>query len=716
MKGPEPTGWISFLEAVEARHTPVDLTPLRRAQELILSKVQAGEQERHGLSLAQIINHLGGDAETLAAGLLLPWTDEGSIGPGSLEKAVGTGVARLIQGATRIAVLKEYHKHDAEPDQVNRLRKMLLTMAEDPRVVLLRLADQLDRLRRYKALAEGARRGLGRETLNIFAPLAGRLGIWQVKWELEDLAFRALEPETYQRIAQWLDQRRSERERFIQTVIARLKDELHKAGIQGEVTGRAKHIYSIWNKMRKKGVDFYRLSDVLAFRILVKDVADCYAALSLVHNLWQPIPEEFDDYIAKPKPNRYRSLHTAVTGPEDRTMEVQIRTQEMHRHAELGVAAHWRYKESAGRDVAGIKDRIAWLRGFLESPDEGAASPDLIERFKAEAFHDRIYVLTPQGRVVDLPVGATPLDFAYAVHTEIGHRCRGAKVDGVMVQLTQALTSGQQVEILTAREGAPSRDWLNPARGFLKSESARAKVRHWFKEQDYDKHVAQGRDILDRERKRVGIGEVNLGNLARHFEFKRQEDFLAAVGRGHISPGQLDHALRLSLPPRTSGPAEGIPHAPPPPVQRGGMEVLGVSNLLTHMAGCCKPVPNDPIAGYITQGQGIAIHRRDCANLIRLTAAQPHRIVDVTWGGKAGEAYLTDILIEANDRRGLLRDVSEAVTSEQVNILAVNTLTDRLTLTARMTLTLEITSAEQLERVLHRVARVPDVVKAQRKV
>lgn len=705
---------MNLLKTIESRLPHVELEFLSKAQELISahSGEQANRCAARGLGVVQTLNGLGLDREAMAGGLLLAFVEAGLLNLSEIERSLSPGIAQLIRGAGRIAILKEYRRVAPGGAHADKLRDMLLTVVEDPRVVVICLADQLYSLRTAKLLSSEVRRSLGQETLEIFAPLAGRLGIRQIKWELEDLAFRYLEPETYQRIATLLEQRRAERESYIRTVIVTLNEELNKAGILGEISGRPKHIYSIWNKMKNKQLDFHQIFDVLAVRILVHEVADCYAALGLVHSLWRQIPEEFDDYIAKPKANRYQSLHTAVIGPEGRTMEVQIRTFAMHRHAELGIAAHWRYKEKSHK--ADLEQQIAWLRGFLERRD-GEEGADLIERFKAEAFHDRVYVLTPQGHVIDLPVGATPLDFAYAVHTVLGHRCRGAKVDGVMVPLVQPLKSGQQVEILTTREGTPSRDWLNPSLGYLKSPAARAKVRRWFKLQDQAQHISQGRVVLERERRRLGGAEINLAQLARHFGYKLPEEFLASLGRGQISLSQLDQALGDERPPQPSSPGIG-PKSKPRPSSPGAIQVLGVSNLLTRMAGCCKPVPNEPIAGYVTQGQGVAIHRQGCFNLKRLVSERPHRLIDVAWGTPTAQAYPVDILVEAHDRHGLLRDVSDAVTSERVNIIAVNTVSDRLVQTARMHLTLEIRDAEQLDRVLKRLARVPGVVRASRKL
>ncbi|MGH8569206.1 MAG: RelA/SpoT family protein, partial [Gammaproteobacteria bacterium] len=444
-------------------------------------------------------------------------------------------------------------------------------------------------------------------------------------------------------------------------------------------------------------------------------IADCYAALGQVHGLWRQVPEEFDDYIAKPKANGYRSLHTAVRGPDDQVMEVQVRTHAMHRDAELGVAAHWRYKEGSGAGERG--DRITWLKGFLTGSGSGAgmgADGGIIEHVRSQALKDHVYVLTPKGRVIELPRGATALDFAYAVHTEVGHRCRGAKADGVMVPLAEPLHSGQVIEVMTARHGTPSRDWLNPVRGFLKTAAARAKVRHWFKQRDHDRHLAAGRAILERERHRLGLAEIDMAATARHFGLKTPHDLLAALGGGDLSPGQIEHWLSRPAPqpgPGTSGPSlERLRPAPAMPV-----EVLGINNLLTRFAGCCTPVPDDPIRGYITQGQGIAIHRRECANLGRLAEARPDRLIDVAWGLHRGQCYRAEIMVDADDRRGLLRDVSDAVTGEHIDILAVNTLSDRSTDTARMTFVVEIESAEQLDHAIRRITSVPGVLRASRK-
>ena len=508
---------------------------------------------------------------------------------------------------------------------------MFLAMVQDVRVVLIKLADHVQALRQMvRSRDESARReaALARD---VFAPLANRLGVWHLKWELEDLAFRILEPETYQTIARLLDEKRPDRERYIETVAAVLKGELARAGIAAEVTGRPKHLFSIYKKMRRKGVDFDALHDVRAVRVLVDDVKDCYAVLGIVHNLWSPIPKEFDDYIARPKSNQYRSLHTAVIGPEGKAVEVQIRTHEMHQHSELGVAAHWRYKEDTRHDRS-YDEKIAWLRQILAWQDEVTDAGKLGEQLKTEFFGDTVYVLTPQGRVIDLPQGATPIDFAYHVHTELGHRCRGARVDGAMVPLNTPLTNAQQVEIVAAKQGGPSRDWLNPALGFLKSPAARAKVRQWFARQNFEADVAQGRSLLDKELQRQGLTALNLDKLAADMGYARLSDLLAEIARGTVGPKQLQEALKPE-------PAEAAPE-PAQPVARkarstrsGSVLVVGVDKLLTVPAKCCKPAPPDAIIGFVTRGRGVSVHRADCANVKRL---DPERRVTAAWGASRG--------------------------------------------------------------------------------
>ncbi len=707
-------GWLAEL-GIE--YAGPDLALLKRVLEWIAP--QAAERTLHGgepllphaLDTALILREFKLDAECLAASLLahVAVTPEAVL---AMRDKFGARVAELAEGVARMTMIESLSgrasRAGEQAAQLEGLRKMLLAMAQDVRVVLVKLADHTQTMRFVvKCDDVQLRHDMARLALDIFAPLANRLGVWQLKWELEDLALRILEPETYQRIARLLDEKRGGREGYIDEVIARLREELARSDLKAEISGRPKHIYSIYHKMRCKDVDFDALHDVRAVRVLVADVKDCYAALGIVHGLWTPLPKEFDDYIAKPKSNDYRSLHTTVTGPGGKPLEIQIRTFEMHQHAELGVAAHWRYKEGSHRD-AGYDARIAWLRQIVAWKDEVVDAGELAAQFKSELFADTIYVLTPQGRVIDLPQDATPIDFAYHVHSELGHRCRGAKVDGVMVPLNRPLRNGQQVEILAAKQGGPSRDWLNPALGFLKSAGARAKVRQWFNRQNYEVSVAQGREIVDRELRRHGMTGVNLDKLAQQFEFDKLNDFLAGVGRGEIGPRQLQTALRKEEP--VPAAADEQPVVRKSRAQPGGILVAGVDKLLTVPAKCCKPAPPDPIIGFVSRGRGVTIHRRGCANVARLNT---ERLVSADWGLSPQAMFPVDIVIEANDRTGLLRDITEILSRERINVTATNTASRDAA--ARMLLTVEINNLDQLNRVLALIREVPGVARAARR-
>ncbi|OGA11282.1 MAG: hypothetical protein A2W68_03375 [Betaproteobacteria bacterium RIFCSPLOWO2_02_64_14] len=540
--------------------------------------------------------------------------------------------------------------------------------------------------------------------------LRNRLGVWQLKWELEDLSLRILEPDAYKKVAGLLDEKRADRERYIEGVIAVLRQELGRAGIVAEVTGRPKHIFSIYKKMQLKNVDFELLYDVRAVRILVASVKDCYAALGLVHHLWSPIPKGFDDYIARPKSNGYRSLHTAVVGPEAKAIEVQIRTHEMHQNSELGVAAHWRYKEGS-RPEGSYDQKIAWLRQILEWKDEVRDTNELAEQFRTGLAEDTVYVLTPQGRVIDLPKGATPIDFAYHVHSELGHRCRGAKLDGAMAPLNTPLRNGQRVEILAAKQGGPSRDWLNPQLGYLKSQGARTKVRQWFNRQNYEAEVTQGRALLDRELQRHGKTALNLDQLAGVFGHAKTGDFLAEVGRGEIGPKQLHDALASpdAAPPSTPA-ADTLVARKSRSGGQGSVLVVGVDKLLTTPAKCCKPAPPEPIIGFVTRGRGVSVHRAGCVNVKRL---DPERMVTAEWGAAAGATFAVDIEIDAIDRTGLLRDISEVLSRERINVTATKSLSTDLA--ARMRFTVEVADLDQLRRALGLIREVRGVVRATRR-
>jgi GTP pyrophosphokinase len=604
--------------------------------------------------------------------------------------------------------------------QAENLRKMLLAMVGDIRVVLIKLAERTQVLRFLSGTDSAQRIAVARETRDLFAPLANRLGVWQLKWELEDLALRALEPDAYKRIAVMLDERRLDRQRYIEEVKSTLKRELDAASVRADISGRAKHIYSIWNKMRRKQIDMDGLYDIRAVRILVDSVKDCYTALGIVHNLWTPIAKEFDDYIAKPKANDYRSLHTGVIGPDGRPLEVQIRTFEMHQHSEYGVAAHWRYKEGTApaRRDPGYDEKIAWLRQVLDWKDAVADAGEWLQQFKSSLFTEAIYVLTPQGGVVDLPRGATPVDFAYAVHTSLGHRCRGAKVDGAMVPLNTPLKSGQKVEIVAVKQGGPSRDWLNAELGYVHSHRARAKVRQWFKAAQLEETIANGRSTVERELQRAGMTALNLDALASEAGYAKLDDFFAAVARTDVNTRQLQNAIHTVGKPVVAAAATAIDdevlmHRSKATGSGSGILIVGVDRLMTGLARCCKPAPPDPIVGFVTRGKGISIHRQRCSNVIRMNEKQPERLITADWGSARDEVFPVDVVVEAMDRQGLLRDISEIFSREKINVTAVNTLSRNLQ--ARMSFTLEVRGIDQLNRALALVQDVRGVLSTGRR-
>ena len=631
-----------------------------------------------------------------------------------LQDAFGPAVLALVEGVSSMAQIQllrrqneTQSKRSDRASQLEALRKMFLAMAQDVRIVLLKLADQVQWLRELSASEDAhARLEVARETLELFAPLANRLGIWQLKWELEDLAFRCLEPETYRNLARELDEKRKDRETYIAEVTHQLQAELASAGIPAQVTGRPKHIYSIWQKMRKKAVGLADLSDVRAVRVMVNDVRQCYTVLGFVHNLWTPIPEEFDDYIARPKANRYRSLHTAVVGPAQKVLEVQIRTHEMHQHAELGVAAHWRYKEAA-KDDKSLDDKIAWLRNVLEWKDELADASKLTVYLKAELFEQLIYAVTPHGRVIDLPRGSTPIDFAYRLHTELGHRCRGAKVNGHIVPLTYSLTNGERVEIIAAKEGGPSRDWLNPDLGFIKGNHARAKVRQWFNSQQLTEAVSHGRALLDKELQRLGKTGKNLEKLASQLEFRNADEFFAAVGRGEVPSRQLQAAIQGEVAPEKS---LAQPTSRRQIAEPGGILVVGVDKLLTVLARCCKPAPPDRIIGFVTRGRGVTVHRADCHNVPRLPQ---ERLIASAWGDTGTSRFPVDLEIAGGGHPALMRDILDVFTREKVRI--ASSASHSKNLNATMAFTVEVEGLEQLTRVLALVQDIAGVQSARRK-
>ena len=718
----------SLLDEAASIYTPPDIDLLRRAC-LLAEPLYQGKHELtgaplllHALGAASILIGMGMDAETIAATVLHAVPDSLDGWGETLETGFGRTVRSLVEGISRMEHIRQFSEmpdlhaprkdKDDDAQQMESLRKMLLAMVEDIRVVLIKLAERTQTMRSLSGAEPEQRRLIAHETHSIFAPLANRLGVWQIKWELEDLSMRYLEPDLYKSIAQQLDERRIDREQYIADVIARLQHDLQQAGIQAEVSGRPKHIYSIINKMRRKRIDFDQLYDVRAVRILVDDIERCYAALAMVHELWTPITEEFDDYIAHPKSNHYRSLHTAVVGPRGLPLEVQIRTHEMHQHSELGVAAHWRYKEG-GKSDAGFDEKIAWLRQILAWKDELSDHGEDLEQFRNKLFVDRVYTLTPQGKVIDLPKGATPVDFAYAVHTELGHRTRGAKVDGSIVPLSYKLQNGQRVEILAAKQGGPSRDWINPTLGFLKSAHARLKVRHWFNLHNLEESIAHGRSQLERELRRLGATSVNHDKLAQKLHYRKTEDFLAAMGRGDIAPRQLALALNEEPSPLPSAPLK--PAMARPAGERSsatGILVEGVGNLMTKVAQCCQPVPPDPIVGYVTSDRGITIHRRDCPSMLRLPEERRDRRLAARWVSGKGSNFAVRIEVESHDRQGLLRDIGDLFTREKVNVTKINSASKKGQ--ALMRFTVELAHMDQLPRLLELIAQVPGVTAARR--
>lgn len=678
-----------------------------------------------GLEIAEILADLKLDQDSLVAAVLYRGVREHKIKLAELREHFGPLVAKLIEGVLRMAAISDSLNPRTRESmvlgtqaQVENLRKMLVAMVDDVRVALIKLAERTCAIRAVKHADETKRQRVAREVSDIYAPLAHRLGIGHIKWELEDLSFRYLEPQQYKQIAQLLHERRVDREHYITTAVQQLKDELLEANIKADVKGRAKHIYSIWRKMQKKGLQFSQIYDVRAVRVLVPEVRDCYTALGIVHTLWRHIPKEFDDYIANPKENGYRSLHTAVIGPGGKVLEVQIRTTAMHEEAELGVCAHWKYK---GTDVnstsSHYEEKISWLRQVLEWHEELGDIGGLAEQLRVDIEPDRVYVFTPDGHAIDLPKGATPLDFAYRVHTEIGHACRGAKINGRIVPLNYSLQTGEQVEIITSKQGTPSRDWLNSNLGYVTTSRARAKIVHWFKLQDRDQNVITGKALLERELARLDLPPVNYETLAEKVNLKTADDMFAALGATDLRLNQLVNlAQQLAEPERDSSALGLIPRkaASSRTGKRDDVQIQGVGNLMTHMASCCHPLPGDPIIGYITQGRGVSIHRQDCANALQHGSREPERMIQVNWGPEPEKTYPVEIYIHAYDRAGLLRDISQVLLNEKINVITVNTQSNKEDSTAQMSLIIEIPDLDKLGRLLGRISQLPNIIEARR--
>lgn len=695
----------------------------------------------HCIAVATILADLIVPPSVVAAGLLHDTVEDTDVTLDDIERDFGSDIRKLVDGVTKLTQLPRVSRGDQRPQDVENeerereialrrgnidpeveaeklirsrrydlvsetLRKTFLAMSEDLRVVLIKLADRLHNMRTLSHMPEKKRKRIAQETLDIFAPLANRLGIWQIKWELEDLAFRYVNPDVYREISDLLAERRSNREQQMQDIKNNLNQVLLKSGINAEITARPKHIYSIYKKMERKGVPFDQVYDVRGVRIIVDDTPSCYACLGFIHATWRPIPGEFDDYIAAPKDNFYRSLHTAVLYDDGKTVEIQIRTKEMNRSAEFGIAAHWHYKEGGQRDDD-YERRVAWLRSLMEWGKDVQDAKEFVDSMKTDVFEDRVYAFTPRGDIIDLPVGSTPIDFAYHVHTDIGHRCRGSKINGKLVPLEYKLQTGDKVEILTAKRGGPSRDWLNPNLGLVKTQRARSKIRQWFKRQAREQNAIQGKNLLEKELRRLGLIDVNLEQLSKEFNHKHVEDMYVAVGIGDLSISRIVKYLTFEEEEELDEivrPSKSAPLA-----QGDSIRVLGLKGLLTSMARCCNPVPGDEIIGYITRGRGATIHRRDCPNVLRVVDKE--RMVNVSWG-EPKTTFPIPVRIKAYDRNGLMKDVSTLISDEGINMPSVKVDTHRNL--AVFDLILEVRDIPHLSRILDRLENLPNVLEAQR--
>lgn len=684
----------------------------------------------HTIAVAAILAELKVPPAVIAAGLLHDTVEDTNIALEDIRQEFGDEVSLLVDGVTKLTNLPrvsrgDHHTRIIEKENVElsynenlllksrkkdlaneTLRKTFLAMGEDIRVVLIKLADRLHNMRTLGYMPEEKRRRVAQETLDIFAPLANRLGIWQIKWELEDLAFRYVHPEKYKEIAQNLAERRTDREQQLQKIIKSLKQILEQANINVEISGRSKHIYSIYRKMLEKDKPFDMVRDLRGVRLIVPDIPSCYTSLGIIHTHWRPIPNEFDDYIAAPKDNFYQSIHTAVIYDDGKPLEVQIRTPEMNQNAEYGIAAHWRYKEKGKRDEV-YEQRINWLRTLMEWRQDVEDAQEFVDSMKTDVFQDRVYVFTPKGDIYDLPIGSTPIDFAYHVHTEIGNRCRGAKVNNKLVSLDHTLKTGDQVQILTAKHGGPSRDWLNSNLGLVTTQRARSKIRHWFKKQDEEQNLTQGKMMLERELHRLGIHDEDLEKLAVSFDYRNIDDFFVAVGCGDISLTRIVN--KLSEVDKNKDPLLEPKPATDSSINGDGVNVLGMKGLLTNIAHCCNPAPGDDIIGYITRGRGVTVHRQDCPNILR--ARDRERIVKVTWG-EPQKTYPVSVQIKAYDRQGLMGDISNILKDEGVNIIDVDMKVSHNL--AVINLVLEIGDIAQLSRILTRTENLPNIMKAHR--
>jgi GTP pyrophosphokinase len=722
----QPDGSIdidAWLKQICIHRTQQDEDLLKKACEL----VNIYPSFEHGVLIGEVLHELGLDTASIAAGVVYETYRAGNITADQIQTALGAEIFKLVRGVQEMDLVHERNplkikREDVAQETLHNLRKMLLAVVEDVRVVLIKLAAHLCAMRLATHADEHLKHQLAMESREIYAPLANRLGIGQLKWELEDYSFRFLNPDIYKNIAKLLDERRIDRDKYIENVKQQITQALAEQSISGEIYGRSKHIYSIWRKMQRKMIGYNEIYDVRAIRIIVPNIADCYAALGIVHTLWQHIPKEFDDYIANPKSNGYKSLHTAVVGPEGKALEIQIRTPQMHDQAELGVAAHWRYKEGSQHEPY-YEKKLNQLRQLLNWQDELVLDNESVEALRTEFFADRVYVFTPQGDIVDLPAGATAIDFAYHIHSSIGDRCRGAKVNGKMISLNQPLINGAQVEILTAKEGGPSRDWLNPHLKYIATSRAKAKIQQWFKLQNRQQNIHDGRDLLTHELKRLGFDHISLKELAHHIPNcnDNEEDLLAGIGNGDIKISQVTGALqRLKHPAQAMLQTADHDHIPTTTSSsktkkaKTGVIVAGIDNLVSHMAQCCKPIPGDDIIGYITLGEGIAIHRKDCSNILEISDDKKARLIAVEWGNKINNNYSVDIVIKAFNRRGLVRDISAVVAAEDVDIISMETFTDKHNNKADFRIKIEVNGIDSLGRVLTKIQQIANIIEVYR--
>jgi GTP pyrophosphokinase len=668
------------------------------------SSAQLDKSRPCSIDVARRVLEMGSDSDTVMATLLSDPGLREVLDSKRIETEFGSKIAQLTRGVNQLNTLKEgVQTRIDSPEQAEKLRRLLMAIISDVRVMLIKLCYRVERLRLLKYGEYEQRRWVAQETLDIYAPLANRLGMGLLKWELEDLAFRLLEPQGYKKIARLLEEKRSQREAFIEQFTARLQQLLADQELTASVQGRVKHIVSIWRKMQRKNLEFHELFDVRAVRILVESVAECYAVLGIVHTTWQHIPSEFDDYIANPKDNGYQSLHTAVVAEDGKIVEVQIRSFEMHEHSELGVASHWRYKEGVKLDQR-MESNIAQMRDLLQGSEEEVS--DAISEISTELSNDRVYVFTPSGQIVDIPQGGTPLDFAYSIHSEVGHRCRGAKLNGRIVNLTTVLQTGDEVEILTTKEGRPSRDWMNKNLGFIKSAGTRSKVRNWFNHQDFEQNLLDGKSIYDRILSKYSIHNADLKQLVAHFKRQQSEQFFADMGRGLITSAQILGFLQTEP---QQDPFKKIKKESRPPLPKDDVSVQGVGNLMTQFAGCCKPVPGDAIIGFITINSGITIHKRSCSNILSLPEAKHQRLIEVEWGHNNDSVYPVELSMTAYQRTGLMQDISTILANLKINLLNINSNTNKAEQMVYTRMTMEIRSVDELVVIIDKLSQLPNV-------